>query len=66
MLASKSLSIHRRSTTSDTKSTQRVSTEEIQKLQWLAEIMGGVHEFLFVLLQNLSGKITRSETDFVC
>jgi hypothetical protein len=30
---------------------------KIQEQQWLAEVMGCFHKFLFILLQNLPGKM---------
>ena len=36
-------------------SVKRLSSEEIQKQQWMAETMGGFHQFLPFLFQNISG-----------
>ena len=32
---------------------------KIQEQQWLAEIVGCFHKFLFILLQNLPGKLDK-------
>lgn len=36
-------------------SAKRLSFEEVQKQQWMAETMGGFHQFLPFLFQNISG-----------
>ena len=36
-------------------SVKRLSSEEVQKQQWMAETMGGFHQFLPFLFQNISG-----------
>lgn len=33
-----------------------IPAEEVQEQQWLAKALGGLHQFLFVLLQNSSGR----------
>ena len=38
-------------------STEWLPVAKIQKQQWLAEIVGCFHKFLFILLQNLPGKM---------
>ena len=34
---------------------QRLPPEEVQELEWLAEVVGRVHQLLPLFLQNLSG-----------
>jgi len=37
-----------------TESIERLFTKEVQKQQWMAETVGGIHQLLPVLLQNVS------------